>query len=132
MEGWFARYLDYLSAEKGLAVNTLVAYRSDLERLRRVVGSRCRLEQATSADLTKVLRRMRTEGRSPRSVARWIVAVRGFFSYLVAQGVVKEDPSTRIDSPSVWRKLPRVLTFAEVEAVLSAPDRSECRGSSHS
>ncbi len=128
VEGWFARYLDHLSAEKGLAANTLAAYRSDLERLRRTLGSRRRLEQATSADLRKVLRRMRTEGRSPRSVARWIVAVRGLFRYLVAQGVVEEDPTTRVDSPSTWRKLPRVLTFAEVEAILSAPDRSDSRG----
>jgi integrase/recombinase XerD len=127
-DGWFARYLDYLAAEKGLSVNTLAAYQSDLERLRRTLGSGRRLEQARSTDLTRVLRRMTAEGRSPRSVARWIVAVRGFFGYLLGHGVIDADPAARLDAPRVWRALPKVLSFAEVEAVLAAPDRSDYRG----
>jgi integrase/recombinase XerD len=57
------------------------------------------------------------------------VAVRGFFAYLLAEGVLAEDPSAHLDSPRVWRSLPKVLSFAEVEALLAAPDRSDPRGS---
>jgi integrase/recombinase XerD len=122
--GWLVRYLDYLVVEKGLSSNTVAAYRADLKRLSRALGSRRRIEQARTQDLLKVLRQMRVEGRSPRSVARWIVALRGFFSYLVAEGVLREDPAANLDAPRIWRSLPKVLSFAEVEALLAAPDRS--------
>jgi len=126
--GWFARYLDFLVVERGLSENTLAAYRADLRRLQGSIGNARHLEDATHADLLGVLKRMRVEGRSPRSVARWVVAVRGFFGYLVAEGVIKDDPSAHLDPPRVWRSLPKVLSFSEVEAVLAAPDRGEPRG----
>jgi len=126
--GWLLRYLDYLVVEKGLSANTVAAYRTDLRRLQRALGPRRRLEHARPADLAAVLKQMRVEGRSPRSVARWIVAVRGFFSHLVAEGALKEDPSGNLDAPRVWRSLPKVLSFAEVESLLNAPDRESPAG----
>jgi integrase/recombinase XerD len=130
-EGWFARYLDYLVVEKGLSANTVAAYRSDLQQLRDELDERGdgrRLEQADAADLARSLRRMRGRGRAPRSVARWIVAVRGFFAFLLAHGAVAEDPAARLDAPRVWRPLPKVLTFEEVETLLAAPDRGAPHG----
>jgi integrase/recombinase XerD len=126
--GGFARYLDYLTAEKGLSANTVAAYRTDLRHLERALGGRRRLEQARREDLLRLLRRMRLEGRSPRSVARWIVAARGFFSFMVAEGQLAEDPSAHLDAPRVWRSLPKVLSFSEVETLLAAPDCGDPRG----
>lgn len=127
VEGWFARYLDHLVAERGLAPNTVAAYRADVRRLAETVAPR-RPEQAGRDDLLRVLRSMRARGRSPRSVARWIVAVRGFFAFLVANGAVAEDPSAHLDAPRTWRSLPKVLAFEEVEALLATPDRDDPRG----
>ena len=126
--GWFARYLDCLVAERGLSANTLAAYRSDLERLQRALGGDTALEKASREDLLRVLRRMRLQGGSPRSAARWLVAVRGFFAYAVREGVLSEDPSAHLDSPRTWRTLPKVLSFAQVEALLEAPDRGRPGG----
>ena len=126
--GWLQRYLDYLSAEKGLSPNTIKAYRTDLERLARSLPAGRRPEQAQHEDLLGVLRQMRIDGRSPRSVARWIVAVRGFFSYLVAMERLAEDPSAHLDTPKVWKNLPKVLSCGQVDALLAAPRRSEDRG----
>jgi integrase/recombinase XerD len=126
-QGWFARYLDHLLVERGLSPNTVAAYRTDLQRLQRSLRGR-RLEQATRGDLLRVLRQMRVEGRSPRSVARWIVAVKGFFEHLISEGILEEDPAANVDSPRVWRSLPKVLSFEEVEDLLRAPDRTEARG----
>jgi integrase/recombinase XerD len=61
-------------------------------------------------------------------VARWIVAVRGFFAHLVAAGVVAEDPTAHLDAPRLWRSLPKVLGFPEVEALLAAADRGTAYG----
>ena len=126
--GWFARYLDYLAVEKGLSQNTIAAYKNDLNRLQRSLSRGRNPERATRADLLRILQTMRLDGRSPRSVARWIVAIKGFLGYLLAEGVIDEDPSAHLDSPRVWRTLPKVLTFKDVEALLAAPDRSDPRG----
>lgn len=125
--GWFARYLDYLTVEKGLAPNTIEAYRADLARLARSLGRR-RVEQAGRDDLLRMMRKMRIAGRSPRSVARWLVAVRGFFTYLIAQGQIDQDPAAHMDAPKTWKSLPKVLDGADVEALMAVPDRSHPRG----
>ena len=125
---WLARYLDFLTAERGLSSNTIQAYRSDLSRLGAALPRGRALEQATRPDLLRVLQKMRLEARSPRSVARWVVAVKGFFGYLVNEGTLSEDPAAHLDSPRIWRSLPKVLTFDEVDALLRAPERAEPRG----
>jgi len=124
---WLERYLDYLSAEKGLSPNTIVAYDADLRQLQAALGKRP-LEAALREDILGVLGKMRVSGRSPRSVARWLVAVRRFFLFAVAEGATTEDPSRHLDAPRLWRNLPKVLTFAEVEGLLATPDRAEPRG----
>jgi integrase/recombinase XerD len=121
-------YLEYLAAERGLAPNTLAAYRSDLQRLARSMGRRP-LERAREEDLLRALRHMRVAGSSPRSVARWVVAVRGFFSHLLLEGVVRQDPSAHLEAPRTWRALPKTLTPDEVEALLAAPPTTTPKGS---
>jgi integrase/recombinase XerD len=57
-------------------------------------------------------------------VARWLVAVRRFYAWLVSEGKIAENPTTHLESPRPWRSLPRVLDGGEVEALLNAPDRA--------
>jgi integrase/recombinase XerD len=123
LEAW----LEYLAAERGLAPNTLLAYRRDLQTLRRHMKGRS-LAAARQDDLLSALRKLRMEGRSPRSVARWLVAVRGFFAWLAAAGSTGEDPAARLELPKVWKTLPKVLDGADVERLLAAPDRADARG----
>ena len=126
-DGWIVRYLDYLSAERGLAENTIAAYRSDLARLARSLGSRT-LDRAREEDLLRVLRHMRLGGISARSVARWLAAVRGFYGFLLAEGLLEQDPSAQLEAPRALRTLPKTLGSADVEALLSAPDTATTRG----
>ncbi len=121
-------WLEYLAAERGLAANTLAAYRRDLATLRRSLKGRA-LAAAGQDDLLTALRRLRTEGRSPRSVARFLVAVRGFYAWLAMSGSIAEDPASRLELPKVWKTLPRVLDAKDVERLLDAPDRADPRGS---
>jgi integrase/recombinase XerD len=115
------RYLDYLAVERRLAANTIVAYGTDLGRLQRSLGGRRSIERATEEDLLAALRQMRLRGSSPRSVARWLVAVRGFFHHLHGDGVIARNPAAHLDAPRTWRPLPRTLSGSEVEALLAAP-----------
>jgi integrase/recombinase XerD len=114
------RWLDHLAAERGLAPHTLAAYGRDLALLQATLGA-TPVEDARYEDLTSVLRRLRSEGRSPRSVARWLVAVRGFYAWLVATGEIAESPAGRLDAPHLWSTLPKVLDGADVERLLAAP-----------
>ena len=127
-EGWLGRYLDHLTVERGLSRNTVDAYRRDLQILARQLGPRRALEGVRHEDLLELLRRMRIEGRASRSLARWLVAVRGFLSYLEAEGVLEENPAAHLEPPRAWRSLPAALTYEEVEALLAAPDRATAPG----
>ena len=123
LEAW----LDHLSAERGLARNSLAAYRRDLEALFRQLAGRG-LVDARQDDLLLALRRMRTAGRSPRSVARWLVAVRGFYTWLAQGGAIADNPAARLTPPKVWKTLPKVLDGSDVVRLIEAPDRADPRG----
>ena len=120
-------WLDHLTAERGLAGNSVAAYRRDLTALGAQLAGRG-LERATPDDLLVTLRKMRTAGRSPRSVARWLVAVRGFFTWLAHEGAIAENPAARLTPPKVWKTLPKVLDGSDVVRLIEAPDRVEPRG----
>jgi integrase/recombinase XerD len=117
-------YLDHLAAERGLSANTLAAYRHDLLRLRTAVEPGRRIERTRPEDIQAIVQRMRVLGRSPRSVARWIAAVRGFFAHLIAEQRIEIDPTAHVEAPRTWRTLPKVLSSEEVAALLDAPRRA--------
>ncbi len=122
------RYLEHLAVERGLSRNTLDAYARDLAMLAASLGGRIEAHRASTDDLLRCLRRQRAEGRSSRSIARWLVAVRGFFAFAVAEGAIGSNPAENLEAPRAWRSLPRVLTFTEVEALLASPDCGTPRG----
>src|SRR4051812_38368555 len=122
------RYLDHLAVERGLAANTLAAYRRDLDRYVRW------LDQAGVADpaaadedlLVAYLGALRAgrgaaSGRpyQPASVARGLASVRGFHRFLVRERLAGSDPSRQLGSPKVPASLPKALTVEQVEALLA-------------
>jgi integrase/recombinase XerD len=117
------RFLDELWAVDGLARLTLDAYRRDLTTL--CVWLRARgsdLTSASRADLLGFLGSRMQAGSRPKSVARWLSSQRRFYRFLVAAGLRRDDPTARIDAPSIGRPLPDSLSEAQVEALLEAPD----------
>lgn len=124
-----ARYLDAQWMEKGLSENSLAAYRRDLEACDRWCRGRgISLIQLQRADLQEYLASLHGEGRSPRSAARALSCLRGFYRYLLRSGDVSEDPTLDLDSPRLGRPLPKSLSEAQVEALLAAPDLEDVLG----
>jgi integrase/recombinase XerD len=117
------RFSDYLTLEQGNSPRTLEAYRRDVERL--VDYARTKGVQAptdvTSRTLREFVYHLKDLGLSPSSIRRNISAVRTYFRFLLADGVVVRDPSERLETPQRWRTLPDVLTVQEVERLLAAP-----------
>src|SRR5690606_9998696 len=69
-----------------------------------------------------------SEGRSPRSVARLVACVRGFYRFLARHQDIGENPAVDLEAPRAWRVLPRFLSLDEVERLLAAPDTRTPRG----
>lgn len=123
-------FTDALWLERGLSANTLSAYRSDLSAFARwLVAEHGRgLREARRSDLLDYLALLTQLGRKPRSAARLLSCLRQFYGNLVRQGLINEDPSSRVEPPRLGRPLPKTLTEAEVDALLNAPDTNDARG----
>lgn len=114
-------FIDALWMERGLAANTLAAYRTDLRHFVRWLGERgVALEQATRSDLLDYLSHQATA--PPRTMARRLSTLRRFYAQLLRDGVRDDNPCAEIASPRIGRRLPGTLTEPEVEALLAVPD----------
>jgi integrase/recombinase XerD len=123
-------FADALWLERGLSRNTLAAYQSDLRAFAAwATRERGRsLIEAQRLDLLDYLVALSQQGRKPRSSARLLSCLRQFYQYLLRRGLIREDPSARIDAPKLGRPLPKSLSESEVEALLGAPDTADARG----
>jgi integrase/recombinase XerD len=116
-------YLDHLRVERGLSANTLAAYGRDLARVVAYAERRRRDVLALrQSDLSDFIGELRGDGLGPRSVARLVHALRGFYRFAVREGRLEGDPMENLRAPRVFKALPRYLTVAQVEALLAAPD----------
>jgi integrase/recombinase XerD len=116
-----ATFLNYCRVEKGLALNTLDAYRRDLCGLQRFCDQRRWPVEKLSPEQLRQFLDSRYKARvSSRSIARQLVSIRRFFLFLVKDGVVSSDPTAEIDAPRQWKRLPKFLSTEEVEQLLAA------------
>ncbi|NOR18658.1 MAG: site-specific tyrosine recombinase XerD [Xanthomonadales bacterium] len=123
------RFLDNLWAERGLSDNSLQSYRLDLLHLNERLAARGRaLEAATREDLLAVLAGEVQQGKSPRSISRYLSAYRQFYRWLLRDGRISADPVALIESPKTGRGLPRALSEQQVEALMAAPDTDTLLG----
>ena len=106
-----------LAAERGASPNTLAAYRRDLDDF---VAHGGRLTTATAASVRRYISDLPSRGFAPASQARRLSALRQFFRFLMAEGLRDDDPTTTTDRPKPRRGLPKILSVAEVDRLLSA------------
>jgi integrase/recombinase XerD len=136
LAGQVSRFLDYLSVERGLARNTLEAYRRDLARYAQHLSHRG-MSDATKADealIAGFVGRLSgseyAEGKRyrPSSVARALAAVRTFHVFLLREGEASANPAEGVVRPKVPKNLPHPLTVGEVAAILAAPEEGTLSG----
>jgi integrase/recombinase XerD len=122
-------YLDHLRVERGLSPRTLEAYEHDLKHLQAFAERRrTSAPRLGQAQLAAFVQSLRGEGLAPRSVARVVHGVRGFYRFLMREGRLDRDPMENLKAPRAFKALPRYLTPAQVEALLAAPDTSRPLG----
>ena len=122
-------FLAHLLVERNLSPRTLESYARDLRQFSVWVAEN-KLDTASIErhHIRNYLGSRRDAGLSPRSSARALSAIRGFFRFLVATEALTADPTANIRSPSLWQTVPHILKPAEIEALLAAPDTSTTLG----
>lgn len=122
-------FLEHARVEKGLAANTTASYRRDLDKfLSWLKKEHLTLEDITRSHLREFLATLYERDLSAKSVARHLVSLRMFFRFLLKEHCLKTDPSAELEAPRVDQSLPRHLSGAEVEKLLSQPDCSTPTG----
>jgi integrase/recombinase XerD len=124
------RFLNYLLVEKGLAQKTIEAYSRDIIRYRNflAVNKSTAFSEEDTPMILKHLILLRKDGLKARSRARHLVAIRGFYRFLVQENILRNDPARLIDLPKSGLKLPDVLSREEIELLLNAPDTDKLIG----
>ena len=117
-------FLDMLAAERGAGANTLAAYRNDLDDLSSYLGAGGKtIARADTDDLRGFLTDLNERGFKPASLARRLSAVRQLYRFLYAEGQRGDDPAAVLEGPKRGRSLPKVLSIAEVDALLTEAQR---------
>jgi integrase/recombinase XerD len=120
-------FLHFLDAEKGYADNTIAAYRNDLTQFLRYLEE----QNAGSGQLAwsgvdrnviiSYVLNLKEREYTSSTVARKVAAIKSFFHYLVAERIVRDDPTATLDSPKVKKRLPKAISREDIERLMSAP-----------
>jgi integrase/recombinase XerD len=116
-ERYIRSYLHFCRIEKGLAANTLDSYRRDLEQLNRYLGD-VAVSEITTAQLRGYVDHLQSAKLVPRSIARHITALRGFFGYLLEEAEIQVNPSELLKAPQIGQSLPKYLSHQSVGKLL--------------
>lgn len=116
-----SEYLESLEVERGLAANTIEAYGRDLNAFCEFLIS----QGAESFDAIKrthinyYIKALHDENYTATSITRKIAAIRGWFRWLLANEIIKNDPSLSVELPKLSKKLPKVVSVSEIEKILA-------------
>jgi integrase/recombinase XerD len=122
-------YLDHLRVERRLADHTLESYARDLAALAAFAAGAGRgVDGLDRAALELFVREQRARGLAPRSVARLVAAVRGFYRFLVVDRRLERNPADDLRPPRAWPALPKFLSLEEVDTLIAQPDVTAALG----
>ncbi|MBU1148133.1 MAG: site-specific tyrosine recombinase XerD [Candidatus Omnitrophica bacterium] len=123
-------FLGYLSVERGLAKNTLVSYKRDLQKFFDYLKSRrvASVERVSRQMIGSFMLAEKDRGLSANSVSRELACLKTFFKFLVRERKITEDATSVIESPKLWKRLPDTMDLDEVEKLLKMPNVREIMG----
>jgi integrase/recombinase XerD len=116
------KFLDMIKAERGLAKNTLISYKNDLEYFIKNTKNPIKI---TALDIKNHLRQLYSDGISENSLSRKISSIKQFFNFLQLEEIIKENPALLIEHPKHSKKIPKYLTEKEVDTLLKNAKRNK-------
>jgi integrase/recombinase XerD len=123
-------FIQYLSVERGLSLNTLESYERDLTKYMEYIKEQgiASLKESTKLQITAYISWLKKQGKAPATVSRSMVSIRAFYQFLVRERLLDKDPSMNMETPKLEKRLPKVMSMNEVELLLDAPDISTPNG----
>ncbi len=130
MQDLVARFVEYITVEKGLAANTLESYGRDIRQYGEFLAESDVVDVVATGreHVLHYLDSLSERGRSPSTISRNLASIKCFYHYLEHEGYVGQDPTQHLESPKLEKKLPQVLSLADVEQLLRQPDASDPSG----
>lgn len=129
MDPYVQEYLDFLIVEKGLAANSIESYSTDLASYMNFLEKQeiASLDQADTTVILAWLIHLTRKGLSPKSRARHLITLRGFYRYLVTEKHLSVNPVKEVDIPKTGQALPKIMSVSEVEMLLAGIDTTKPR-----
>ncbi len=123
MKEAITNFLNYLSVEKGYSENTIAAYRNDLTALADFAKHQglSAWSGFTRQNMLGYMLELKERGYVATTVARKVAASRSFFGFLVAEGLIKNDPTENMSSPAVGKALPKPIPINQVRLLMEQP-----------
>jgi len=123
-------FLGYLSVERGLSRNTILSYQKDLNFYMDFLETHAfnALSKITRNDITDFMLFQKDKGLAANSIARSLAAIKSFHRFLVRERILKTDPTSLVDSPKLWKKIPETLSLNEVETLIAQPNIRDKQG----
>lgn len=123
-----AEFLDYITLERGLAANTVAAYRRDLTDFTARISPGTPPGRLSAAELTGYLGSLARDGQRPATIARKISAVRQFTNYLTSRGLLAENPGKSLRAPKLMRYHPHYLSPDEINRLIDIAAQNAVTG----
>lgn len=116
-------FVNYLEHDRGVSANTLQSYSRDIRQFSDYIDARhIDVTKTTKNDVAMYVAYMQKNGKAASSVSRSLASVRAMFNYLQLKGAIAVNPTFKLKTPKVEKKLPQILTTAEVDRLLNQPD----------
>ncbi|HSR88349.1 MAG TPA: site-specific integrase, partial [Pontiella sp.] len=130
MNAFLESFLDHISLERGLSINTRKAYADDLGQFLGWLDQKgvTSLNQVSRKQILDHLMAMKERGMSTNSISRHLVSIKVFFRFLQQEGLLDRNVTDTMDSPKLWKILPDTLSEKEVDRLLCAPDMDKPLG----
>ena len=129
MEKQVKLFLDFLKDDKKLSENTLQSYRRDIEQYEEYVSkNKINYLKATEETITNYMQFLRDENKKESTISRSLASIRSFYQFLIRMKKVKKDPTQKIESPKINKRVPNILTSKEVELLLDQPKDVDLKG----
>ncbi len=124
MSNWsryITEFVSFLKIEKGLSANSVIAYENDVQKLMNYcISKKLKVKEVTYQHLKSFITELYDLGLSGRSQARIISGIKQFFTYLMLENLIGQDPSELLEQPKLGRKLPEVLSIDEIDSLIGA------------
>ncbi len=122
-------FLEFLQNDKKLSENTLQSYRRDILQYEKYLnGSKSNYLKVTEDDIQDYMEELKKVGKKTSTISRNLATIRSFYQFLLRVKKVKDDPTLRMQSPKIEKRVPSVLTSEEVELLLDQPKDVDLKG----